>query len=159
MPRSGAWTRSKPTDGAVVVVGGGIIGAATSYALTHHPKWTADDRLVLLEAVELANGASGKAGGLLSRDWHSYPTDSLGEASFKLHAELAQAHGGGAEWGYRRLDVLSVSLNPSAKRKGKAPPLSWLGPAVTKSSTLGSKGDMAQVHPRLLTRKLVEVRL
>ena len=140
-----------------MVVGGGIIGAATSYALTHHPKWTAGDSLVLLEAVELANGASGKAGGLLSRDWHSYPTDSLGEASFALHAKLAEEHGGGIEWGYRRLDVLSVSLNPSAKRKGKVP-LSWLGPAVTKSSTLGTKADMAQVHPRLLTHKLVEVR-
>jgi glycine/D-amino acid oxidase-like deaminating enzyme len=48
----------------------------------------------------LANGASGKAGGLLAA-W-AYP-NNLAKLSFDLHDQLAREHNGAELWGYRRV--------------------------------------------------------
>jgi glycine/D-amino acid oxidase-like deaminating enzyme len=53
-----------------------------------------------LEAARIANGASGKAGGLLA-SW-AYP-NNIAKLSFDLHDQLAREHGGAELWGYRRV--------------------------------------------------------
>jgi len=84
-----------------IYIGGGIIGCITAYYLTHHPKFDPSVHSVtLLEAAKLANGASGKAGGLLAA-W-AYP-NNLAKLSFDLHDQLAQDHNGAELWGYRRV--------------------------------------------------------
>ena len=82
-------------------VGGGIIGCTTAYYLTHHPHFDPSVHAVtLIEATKLANGASGKAGGLLAA-W-AYP-NNLAKLSFDLHDQLARDHDGAELWGYRRV--------------------------------------------------------
>jgi len=56
--------------------------------------------ITLLEATRIAGGASGKAGGLLAQ-W-AYPA-SIVPLSFDLHRDLAEAHDGVQQWGYRRI--------------------------------------------------------
>lgn len=53
-----------------------------------------------MEAAKIANGASGKAGGLLA-SW-AYPSNIAG-LSFDLHDQLAREHRGAELWGYRRV--------------------------------------------------------
>ncbi|KAG4259587.1 hypothetical protein FPRO04_03319 [Fusarium proliferatum] len=86
----------------IVVVGGGIIGSTTAYYLTRHSKFNpALHTITLLEAAPtVAQGASGKAGGLLAL-W-AYP-ECLVPLSYRLHAELAAEHNGPQRWGYRQL--------------------------------------------------------
>lgn len=93
----------------IVIVGGGIIGCTTAYFLTRHPKYNPELHTVhLLEATGIASGASGKAGGLLAL-W-AYPRPIV-PLSFKLHAELANEHGGESRWGYRGVGVGQIELN------------------------------------------------
>lgn len=84
-----------------MILGGGIIGCTTAYYLTRHPQFDPSIHSVtLIEALKLANGASGKAGGLVA-GW-AYPTN-LSKLSFDLHDQLAQDHNGTEVWGYRRV--------------------------------------------------------
>lgn len=95
------------------------------------------------------------------QDWHGPATASLAELSFRLHEEYAKKHGGAKLWGYRKIGTLSISANTRSKSgKGRVPPgLEWLDSSIVKGvKTLGTKATTAQVHPRLLTTKLVEVR-
>ncbi|CAK7273988.1 hypothetical protein SEPCBS119000_005939 [Sporothrix epigloea] len=83
----------------IVIVGGGVIGSATAYFLTRHPRYDpALHQITLLEASSIAAGASGKAGGLLGL-W-AYP-EELVPLSYRLHRQLAEEHGGAERWGYR----------------------------------------------------------
>jgi glycine/D-amino acid oxidase-like deaminating enzyme len=82
-------------------LGGGIIGCTTAYYLTHHPQFNPSVHTVtLIEAAKLANGASGKAGGLLAA-WAN--PSNLARLSFDLHDQLARDHNGTELWGYRRV--------------------------------------------------------
>lgn len=91
----------------VLATGGGVVGCTTAYYLTRHPKFNpALHAITLLEAApSLAAGSSGKAGGLLAQ-W-AYPS-CLVPLSYKLHAELADEHGGAQRWGYRQVQCGSV---------------------------------------------------
>lgn len=158
-----------PDDGdpPIVIVGAGIMGAATAYYLARDGR-----RATVVERAAVAAGASGKAGGFLAADWVDAPTASLAAASFRLHAELA-ADLGAAAIDYRRLSAAAVTLTPAAggaatarggggRRRGRGRPPAeapaWLdGPAWSVSSArpLGSPATTAQVHPAKLTRALL----
>ncbi|EPE33131.1 Nucleotide-binding protein [Glarea lozoyensis ATCC 20868] len=85
----------------IIIIGGGIIGCTTAYYITHHPRFDPSCHTVtLLEASKLANGASGKAGGLVAA-W-AHPSNLAG-LSFDLHGQLAQDHDGAHLWSYRRV--------------------------------------------------------
>jgi glycine/D-amino acid oxidase-like deaminating enzyme len=111
--------------------GGGIIGCSTAYFLTRHPAYEpSKHKITLLEATEIAGGASGKAGGLLALWGESihpglraggsplpiqlvsclpaYPGDIV-PLSYRLHADLAKEHNGAERWGYRRVDCGNLS--------------------------------------------------
>ncbi|KAF2640875.1 FAD dependent oxidoreductase [Massarina eburnea CBS 473.64] len=92
----------------IVVIGGGIIGSTTAYFLSHHPSFDKErDSITLLEATEIAGGASGKAGGLLAL-W-AYPS-CLVPLSYGLHKELAEKHNGAERWGYRGVHCGQIEM-------------------------------------------------
>ena len=85
----------------IVIVGGGIIGCTTAYYLSHHPSFRSDvDEITILEASRtgVAQGASGKAGGLVAT-W-AYPRE-LVDLSFPEHIRLAELHNGAERWQWR----------------------------------------------------------
>ncbi|KAI0350919.1 FAD dependent oxidoreductase [Trametes cingulata] len=93
---------SQPTtETNIVIVGGGIIGCTTAYYLASHPKFDrASTSITLIEASKegVAQGASGKAGGLVAK-W-AYPKE-LVSVSFPEHVRLAEEHNGAQRWGWR----------------------------------------------------------
>jgi glycine/D-amino acid oxidase-like deaminating enzyme len=99
------------------LIGGGIIGCTTAYYLTRHPSFDPNYHLItLLEATRIAGGASGKAGGLLAQ-W-AYPA-SIVALSFDLHQELAEAHDGVQQWGYRRVQCGKLTAKDENLLTGK----------------------------------------
>lgn len=106
----------------IVIIGGGIIGCTSAYFLTRHPSYDpSKHRITLLEASQIAGGASGKAGGLLAL-W-AYPS-SIVPLSYQLHAQLAAEHGGEERWGYRavhcgQIDCLGRQLPEEGRHSTK----------------------------------------
>ena len=107
-----------PSPKHIVIVGAGIIGSTSAYYLSRHAGFDpARDSITLLEATEVAGGASGKAGGLLAL-W-AFPA-CIVPLSYRLHRELAETHGGDRRWGYRAVDCAGVecrgrSVTPRAR--------------------------------------------
>ncbi|KAI5305577.1 hypothetical protein KEM56_004002 [Ascosphaera pollenicola] len=101
----------------IVIIGGGIIGCSTAYFLTRHPSYDPSlHKIVVIEASDIAAGASGKAGGLLAL-W-AYP-QCIVPLSFKLHAELAKEHNGKEKWGYRTVNCGRLVANGKISRDRK----------------------------------------
>lgn len=85
----------------IVIIGGGIIGCTTAYYLSRHPSYSpSTTRITVLEASAhgVAQGASGKAGGLVAK-W-AYPREIV-DISFPEHVKLANEHNGKERWGWR----------------------------------------------------------
>lgn len=64
---------------SIVIIGGGVIGVSIAYYLAK-AKLASNGKpfkITLIEAVEIAAGASGKAGGLLALDWHGESLNSF----------------------------------------------------------------------------------
>ncbi|KAJ3039301.1 hypothetical protein HK097_002868, partial [Rhizophlyctis rosea] len=74
----------------IVIVGGGVIGAAISYYLH---KAGAND-ITIVEQTAIAHAASGKAGGFLAANWCDHLlTKQLARVGFDLHREFAEQVG------------------------------------------------------------------
>ncbi|KAJ9258302.1 hypothetical protein DTO271D3_4708 [Paecilomyces variotii] len=171
----------------IVIVGGGIIGCCSAYFLTRHPSYDpARHKITILEATEIAGGASGKAGGLLAL-W-AYPSNIV-PLSYKLHAQLAEEHGGKARWGYREVhcgqvvangrplsdkskDMAGAKVGGSSvslqKRQetakgqlraaGVPSDLDWLVPDLVRGyESMSGPGETAQVHPYLFTTSMAKL--
>jgi len=135
----------------IVVVGGGIIGCSTAHYLTK----LGCKNVTVVEAVDVAHAASGRAGGFLALDWcDSGKTRSLARHSFHLHEKLDKELG--AECGYRKMHTLSIELSDSespcakSKQKGHLKP-KWVDGKVLNSEVIGTTKTTAQVNPKLLT--------
>ncbi|KAJ9102641.1 hypothetical protein QFC19_004750 [Naganishia cerealis] len=152
-----ATNTSSPAAGPhICIVGGGIIGVCTAYYLSLHPSLPPGASISIIEATAVASGASGKAGGLLAEDWHGGATAALGKLSYRLHAELADQFGGEKEWGFRKVDTLSVTTDVNGKSK-KAPPVDWLPRGtVLASRVLGTTTTTSQVHPEQFTKYILD---
>jgi len=142
-----------------VIVGAGIIGAATAYYLTHPQQ--SDQQVTVIDPCPPASGASGKSGGFIARDWAGAATADLAELSFRLHDELAETHNGAERWGYRRCRAVGlVGRNASRDTMGdltrtvrlkhvkgtkRAEELEWIQPGVVESQNkLGDEESIAQ---------------
>ncbi|KAF7329951.1 DAO domain-containing protein [Mycena kentingensis (nom. inval.)] len=170
----------------IVIVGGGIIGCTTAYYLTRHPRFLpSKSTITLLEASAhgAAQGASGKAGGLVAK-W-AYPKEIVG-VSFEEHVKLAGEHNGAERWGWRfvntgswagrgeRVETESSAqgllarekslektrgLSPTStarKQKGLPDDLLWVKEHLTESySPMAPSGATAQVHPYLFTTSML----
>lgn len=133
--------------------------------------------MTLLEATDIAGGASGKAGGLLA-EW-AYPSSIVG-LSYALHRELASEHDGKNRWGYRETNCgqivvrgrkLAENSEPKVEgeslqkrsaaalsklKSGKIPKdLDWIEPELLRAyESMSGPGETAQVHPYLFTTSL-----
>lgn len=171
----------------ILIIGGGIIGCTTAYYLSRHPLYDPETtKITVLEASEngIAQGASGKAGGLLAK-W-AYPTE-LVSISFSEHVRLAKEHNGAERWAFRfvncgtwegvgeDLDETNPGVRKGGRRKslekkvglqqtgrinGSHPGnLNWVKQELTTSYTpmdpaSGFEGT-AQVHPYLFTTSMM----
>lgn len=170
----------------IVIIGGGIIGCTSAYYLTRHPSFDpSKHKITLLEASEVAGGASGKAGGLLGL-W-AYPS-SIVPLSYRLHKELADEHNGAERWGYRAVHVAQVDCvgrkpektsngtkegnekeNVSLQKRSKEAlgklraagvpkELDWIDPEALKYyDEMGTPATTAQVHPFQFTTAMSEL--
>ena len=138
-------------ESSIVIVGGGIIGCSTAYYLTK----LGHRNVTLIEAVEVAHAASGRAGGFLALDWcDGQGTVELARRSYLLHQDLAERLG--ESCGYRPMRTLSLEVREKrgGVKKIKDSPV-WIDGEVTHQSVIGTEDTTAQVHPRLLTRALM----
>ncbi|EYE96707.1 NAD(P)/FAD-dependent oxidoreductase [Aspergillus ruber CBS 135680] len=164
----------------IVIIGGGIIGCCSAYYLTRHPSYDPSRHsITVLEASEIAGGASGKAGGLLA-EW-AYPSNIVG-LSYKLHNELAKEHNGKDRWGYREVncgqlmmkgrpfgektsgvkdvDLQKRSASALSKLKSAGVPkdLDWFVPDLLRAyESMSGPGETAQVHPYLFTTSIAKL--
>ncbi len=70
----------------VLIVGGGVIGAAIAYFLSRRGA-----QAIVVERTDGACAASGKSGGFLAFDWGDGTSlEPLARRSFALHANLAE---------------------------------------------------------------------
>jgi len=135
----------------VVICGAGVIGACTAYFLARR-----GIDVTVVERVEVASSASGKAGGFLALDWCvGSPLDALARRSFALHAELLNEVGG--EWGYQRVSSYSGMLvSQHERRRNAEAKLPWLSDDVFIGSKLSSIETTAMVNPRSFTRAMMQ---
>lgn len=129
----------------IVVVGGGLAGAATARALAARGEGS---RVTLVEREHVGAAAGGKAGGFVARNWGNHATRRLHELGFELHEELAAELGVSS---YRRIRTLSVQAGARGRRLDAAP--EWLDRDVARVDVLDD--DTAQVAPRELVEALV----
>eukprot|EP00186_Timspurckia_oligopyrenoides_P005088 CAMPEP_0182443216 /NCGR_PEP_ID=MMETSP1172-20130603/1996_1 /TAXON_ID=708627 /ORGANISM="Timspurckia oligopyrenoides, Strain CCMP3278" /LENGTH=377 /DNA_ID=CAMNT_0024638405 /DNA_START=126 /DNA_END=1259 /DNA_ORIENTATION=+ len=137
----------------VVILGGGIIGSSIAYYLMKL-KQNVDIKVTVVEAVEVAASASGKAGGFLAPHWGSGSvTDELHRVSFELHKELASELNLES---FRMIPTLEVSFRKKIRKMSeksmKRDKPEWLQDEV--SSKL-MDDSTAQVYPYELTTKLM----
>ncbi|KAG1872894.1 FAD dependent oxidoreductase [Suillus subalutaceus] len=170
----------------IVVIGGGIIGCSTAYYLSRHPSYsTSTTNIIVLEASAngVAQGASGKAGGLIAK-W-AYPREIV-DISFPEHVKLAEEHNGAERWGWRFVgcgswegegegegEALGESRSGSLEKtlgfgataapenradKGLPDDLTWVKEELTTSySPMSGPDGTAQVHPYLFTTSMLDL--
>ncbi|KAI0059995.1 FAD dependent oxidoreductase [Artomyces pyxidatus] len=118
----------------IVVVGGGIIGATTAFYLADHPDVSSATITVIEASVHgAAQGASGKAGGLVAK-W-AYPK-ALTAISFPEHVKLAERFDGTKRWGWRWVGTgewEGRGIKASAQR---------VKPGAGPTTSLGKKGGI-----------------
>ena len=104
----------KSTD--VLIVGGGVIGCLTAYALAKDGV-----SVTLIEADAIASGASGKSGGWLTPYSHTNDTAmlALSPASLDFHRELASVlpEETGIDHGYADMPFLRCALTEAGAKE------------------------------------------
>jgi len=110
----------------VLIVGGGIVGAATAAAC--HEAGLGS--VLLIEAGQLGSGATGGAGGLLTpeiREWSDPgPFADLARASLEHWKDLELSHPGGV--GLIHLDWIGLVPDPASFAPHQLPAVEWLMP-------------------------------
>ncbi|XP_040583244.1 uncharacterized protein [Lepeophtheirus salmonis] len=136
----------------IVIVGGGIIGCATAYYLSQMGR----TNITLIERHEIAGSSSGKAGGFLGRNWSDHRLSGpLSRKSFELHKNLA--HTLPHEVDYRTLQTYAVRYSSDTKSRKQSSKIPWIKKGYDSIKLLGSESSTAQVHPRKLTKALIDV--
>lgn len=185
-----SFDRFMMTSREIVIIGGGIIGCTTAFYLSRHPSISSNPtKISLIEASDRgpAQGASGKAGGLVAR-W-AYPKEIV-DVSFEEHVKLATEHNGKDRWGWRYVNCGSwegrgevelpkedvggtkslektlglpgghkpIRLKKTRKSNDLPEDLLWVKEGLTDSyAPMAKEGSTAQVHPYLFTTSMLEL--
>lgn len=137
-------------DKSIIIVGGGIIGCSTAYYLSK----LGHDNVTLIEAVDVAHAASGRAGGFLALDWcDGQETGELARRSYHLHSQLSSELG--EDTGYRSMNTLSLDVRSWRGDRSSDKYPGWVDGRVSHSEVIGTTDTTAQVHPRLLTQAFI----
>lgn len=129
---------------ATIILGGGIIGLSTAYYLSLLDlEYASENQIHIVDsASELLLSASGYSGGFLAKDWFSPASASLGELSFRLHKELADANDGPQHWGYAPSIAYSLAISRRGVSGKKAKNKDWLEKGKSRAEVAGSNnGD------------------
>lgn len=130
----------------IVIIGGGIQSACIAYYLMKSAV-----KCTIIEEVDIAAAASGKAGGFLAKNWGDATTSSLHELSYELHEQLAEELNLES---YRQISTMKVSRNSGYKKRklDTEMPVSW----VDKNGVVEVMDAhfTAQVCPMELTSKM-----
>lgn len=102
-----------PVD--VVIVGGGIVGITTAYYLLSNFCSPHPTQVTLVEAVDVAHAASGRAMGMIGRDWQASSTRQLAELSWQCYEELAAKFGDREAWDWMESEALGVEVVSGAQ--------------------------------------------
>lgn len=131
---------------ATIILGGGIIGLSTAYYLsTLNPDAAAQNHIHIVDsASDLLLSASGYSGGFLAKDWFSPASASLGELSFWLHKELADANDGPRNWGYAPSITYSLAIDRRGVGGKKVRDEEWLQEGTSRAGVAGL-GDEEQL--------------
>lgn len=130
---------------ATIILGGGIIGLSTAYYLSLlEPELVANHQIHIIDsASELLLSASGYAGGFLAKDWFNPSVSSLGEASFRLHKELAEANNGSKNWSYMPSIAYSLAIEARGVSSSQGGGDDWLVQGTTRAGAAPT-GDGAE---------------
>jgi len=147
---------SRSEQQRVLICGGGVIGTTIAYYLGLR-----DVEATVVERTSVGNASSGKSGGFLAYDWcRGTVVDAMAKRSFGLHAELAEKLRDelGLDWGYRRLDTLSVAASERRDFSSLAnlPSPDWIASRAAVHSQIGSESTTAQIHPEEFTRAMMK---
>ena len=125
----------------VLIVGGGIVGAATAMAC----RAAGLGSVLLIEAGQLGSGATGGAAGLLTpeiREWSDPgPFADLARASLEHWKDLELSHPGGV--GLIHLDWIGLVPDPDSFAPHQPPVIEWLMPAQVRDRVPGLALPMA----------------
>ena len=132
---------------SVIIIGAGIIAAASAYYLSSSQR--NPESIHLVEASpELFASASGFAGGFIARDWFSSSLARLGALSFDLHKELAEKNDGYNAWGYSQ--STSTSL---AETIGNHEGADWLREGASRAAAAENISQSGGRGPNWLKHK------
>lgn len=152
----------------VVIIGAGIIGCSTAYYLSESTRTQAQSIHLVEASPELFYCASGLAGGFLAADcmiltqlilragwltnWAGFAPSvaPLGALSFKLHKELAEAHGGREKWGYCKSTCTSLTYDGETAVGGSGE--DWLRDGSSRANAAGVYEFADGNDPTWLTR-------
>jgi len=120
---------------ATIVLGGGIIGLSTAYYLALlEPELAAEHQIHIVDsASDLLLSASGYAGGFLAKDWFNPSVSPLGELSFQLHKELAEANNGSKNWSYMPSTAYSLAIEARGVGSSEGGGDDWLAQGTTRA--------------------------
>lgn len=124
---------------STIILGGGIIGLSTAYYLsTLSPESASENQIHIVDsASDLLLSASGFSGGFLAKDWFSPASASLGELSFRLHKELADANDGPRHWGYAPSITYSLAIGRRGVGSKKVRDEEWLEEGTSRAGVAG----------------------
>jgi hypothetical protein len=113
-------------------LGGSVIGCTIAHYLTHHPRFDPSlYTIIIVEAAEVGNGASGKASDLLA-SWAL--SSQLAGLSFDLHDQLEKEHNVAVLWDHHRVHSgqsnfalcrLMENIKLQSRKEANVPPHRW----------------------------------
>ena len=134
---------------ATIILGGGIIGLSTAYYLSLlEPELAANHQIHIIDsASDLLLSASAYAGGFLAKDWFNSNLASLGELSFRLHKELAEADNGSKKWSYMPSIAYSLAIDARGVGHKQERGEEWVLDDTSRADAAAANGKGKQNFP------------
>ena len=89
------------------------MGLSTAYYLLSNPSLPSGSTVTLVERTGIAHGASGRAMGMIGREWQTRHTLPLSRLSWKCYEEMDEAFGHG-QWEWMTKSTLGIEVEGGA---------------------------------------------